>query len=84
MKNPVEAYPEWLKWTDIKDATSYSKTTVYDLIKEMEDYQRSNQLPEKLVHRTRRGRGIKINRDGFFRWYATREHMTIPEGLRDA
>ena len=75
--NPVEQFPPFIKPTDIRDATQYSMPVVYQLIREME-------VVPGIVYRRESGRGIRVNRDKFFRWFMEREGMDVPEGLRGA
>lgn len=78
MENPVGKYAEYLKPCDIQEATQYSTPVIYQMIREME-------LIPGLVVRRKSGRGIRVHRDKFFLWFATRENMKhIPEYLKNA
>lgn len=60
---PFGEYPLYLKPTDIQDATQYSKPVVYQMIREME------KIPG-IVYRQKSGRGVRVDRDKFFNWFA--------------
>lgn len=77
MANEVANYPLFLKPQDIQDATQFGKTTVYELIKEME------KVPG-IVYRHSESKGIRIHRDKFFNWFASRSGMHVPEELQHA
>lgn len=84
MSNPVEAYPMYIKPQHIMEATQYGKTTTYELIHEMEVYQEQHKIEPRLVNRRPGGKGIRIHRDGFFRYFAGRENISLPEELKQA
>lgn len=64
-ENHVDAYPLYLTMNDIMDATQYGKTTVYQIIHELED-----QVPKAVIRRPGQ-KGIRVHRDIFFQWFAS-------------
>ena len=84
MSNPVEAFPLYMKPQHIMEATQYGKTTTYQLIHEMEVYQEQHNIQPKLVNRRPGGKGIRIHRDGFFRYFSNLHNITLPEEMRGA
>lgn len=84
MSNPIEAYPMYLKPQHVMEATQYCKSTTYSLIREMEHYQQTHNIEPLLVVRMPGGKGTRIHRDGFFRYFASRERITLPDELRQA
>lgn len=69
--NQFEAFPLFLKISDVIDATQYKKSTVYVLIKEAEK-------TPGIVYRNG-GNGIRLHRDNFFRWYMQKSGMSMTE-----
>lgn len=65
-----EAFPLYLKVSDIVDATQYHRSHVYVLIKELE----SKNIPGAVIRRGKKG--IRVDRDKFFAWYTKREGIS--------
>jgi hypothetical protein len=66
--NQFEAFPLYLKIEDVMDATQYSRSVVYRLVKE------AGTQPGIVIRRGQKG--IRIHRDNFFAWYMNREGIS--------
>lgn len=67
MESPFAAFPPYLRIKDVMDATQFSRSSIWMLLKEAEK-------TPGIVYR-RGEKTVRIARDPFFEWFASHQNM---------